>query len=67
MRYSFEDLITYISRDETLYAGEILGSGTVGGGSGLEAGMLLQSGDIVELEIEGIGKLRNRVIASNYE
>ena len=65
MMYSFEDLIAYISRDETLYAGEILGSGTVGGGCGLEAGKLLESGDVVELEIEGIGSLRNRIIASN--
>jgi 2-keto-4-pentenoate hydratase/2-oxohepta-3-ene-1,7-dioic acid hydratase in catechol pathway len=65
MMYSFEDLIAYISRDETLYAGEILGSGTVGGGCGLEAGKLLESGDVVELEIEGIGRLRNRIIASN--
>ena len=65
MKYSFEDLIAYVSRDETLYAGEILCSGTVGGGSGLEAGTLLQSGDVVEMEIEGIGRLRNRIIALN--
>ena len=64
MTYSFEDLIAFISTHETLHAGEILGSGTVGGGCGLEQGRMLADGDVVELEIEGIGRLRNRVIAS---
>lgn len=62
MHYSFEDLVTFISQSETLYPGEILGSGTVGKGCGLELGVSLQSGDLVELEIEGIGTIRNRVI-----
>ncbi len=61
--YTFEDLIHFISTSETLHPGEILGSGTVGGGCGLEQGQLLQDGDLVELEIEGIGILRNRVLA----
>ena len=38
MYHKFEVLIAYISRSETLHAGEILGSGTVGKGSGLEMG-----------------------------
>ena len=63
MTYSFEDLIAFISVSETLHAGEILGSGTVGGGCGLEQGQFLADGDSVELEIEGIGRLRNRVIS----
>ena len=64
MLYTFEDLIEYISRDETLYAGEILCSGTVGGGCGIEQGRLLESGDVVELEIEGIGVLRNQIYSA---
>ena len=64
MLYRFEDLIAYISRDETLHAGEILCSGTVGGGCGLEQGKFLASGDVVELEIEGIGVLRNRIVSA---
>lgn len=65
MNYKFEDLIAFISASETLHAGEVLGSGTVGGGCGLEAGKLLEDGDTVELEIQGIGVLRNRIFASN--
>ena len=67
MLYRFEDLIAYISRDETLHAGEILCSGTVGGGCGLEQGRFLESGDVVELEIEGIGVLRNRIVSAGHE
>lgn len=57
----FEDLIAYVSTDQTLYPGEILCSGTVGGGCGLERGEFLHRGDTVELEIEGIGKLRHTI------
>jgi 2-keto-4-pentenoate hydratase/2-oxohepta-3-ene-1,7-dioic acid hydratase in catechol pathway len=64
MTYKFEDLISFISQHETLHAGEILCSGTVGGGCGLEAGRLLESGDLVELTIAGIGTLRSRIFAS---
>ena len=67
MLYRFEDLIAFISRDETLHAGEIIGSGTVGGGCGLELGSFLESGDVVELVIEGIGVLRNRIVSATHE
>lgn len=50
----------------TLYPGDILGSGTVGWGSlienNFEVHRPLEPGDVVELEIEGIGVLRNKVI-----
>ncbi|API58701.1 hypothetical protein BSL82_04720 [Tardibacter chloracetimidivorans] len=61
MNRSFEELISHISQSETIYPGEIIGSGTVGGGCGLEQGRLLEDGDVVELEVEGIGILRNRI------
>lgn len=62
MRHRFEDILAHASRDETLHAGEFFGSGTVGGGCGLEQGRFLQHGDVVELEISGLGMLRNRVV-----
>ena len=61
MHYRFEDIIAYLSRDETLYPGDVIGSGTVGGGCGLELDSWLQPGDEVELEVEGLGVLRNTV------
>ncbi len=62
MFHRFEQVIAHISRSETLHAGEVLGSGTVGSGCGLEQNRYLQHGDLVELEIERIGVLRNRVL-----
>ncbi len=61
MHHKFEDIIAHISADETLYPGEFIGSGTVGGGCGLELDRFLSDGDIVELEVSGLGTLRNRV------
>ena len=62
MHHDFEDIIEYISRSTTLYPGEFLGSGTVGTGCGLEYDRYLAPGDVMELEIERIGILRNRLI-----
>ena len=62
MHWKFEDCIAHASRSETLHPGEFFGSGTVGNGCGLESLRFLKRGDIVELEVEGIGVLRNRVV-----
>lgn len=61
MQHRFEDILAFISMDETLHAGEFIGSGTVGNGCGLELGRFLKPGDVIELEVENIGILRNRV------
>ena len=61
MYWSFEDVIVHISKSETLHPGEFLGSGTVGNGCGLERMKVLRDGDVVELEVENIGVLRNTV------
>ena len=61
MHHTFEDMIAYASQGLTLRAGEILGSGTATGGSGLELDRWLQPGDEIEMEATGIGVLRNRV------
>ncbi len=62
MRHGFEDMIAFISNAETLHAGEIIGGGTVDDGCGLERFEFLSDGDEVELTVDGIGTLRNRVV-----
>jgi 2-keto-4-pentenoate hydratase/2-oxohepta-3-ene-1,7-dioic acid hydratase in catechol pathway len=62
MHHRWEDVIAHVSKNETLHAGEIIGSGTVGNGCGLELGRFLQAGDTVELRIAGIGTLTNRLV-----
>ena len=61
--YPWTALIEHAAANTTLRPGDIIGSGTVGSGCILEHGdgRWLQSGDVVELEVEGIGVLRNQV------
>ncbi|MEA2382518.1 MAG: hypothetical protein QOH72_2489 [Solirubrobacteraceae bacterium] len=61
MHHTFADMVAYSSRSQTLRPGEVIGSGTAAGGSGLELGRTLSEGDVVELEVEGIGVLRNHI------
>lgn len=64
MHWKFEDVIARVSLADELHVGEFIASGTVGNGSGLESLNFLQDGDVVELEVEKIGVLRNRVLAA---
>ena len=59
--WTFPQMIAYASRSETLYPGDVLGSGTVGGGCGYELDRWIQPGDLIELSITRLGVLRNRV------
>jgi 2-keto-4-pentenoate hydratase/2-oxohepta-3-ene-1,7-dioic acid hydratase in catechol pathway len=61
MLFSFEEIIEHVTKDETLMPGEFIGSGTVGNGCGVELGWFLEHGDAIELEVEKIGILRNKV------
>ena len=63
MHFSFQEIIAWVSQDQSLRPGDLLGSGTVGGGCGLELDRWISEGSIVELEAEGIGVLRNYVSA----
>lgn len=63
MHHTFEAMIAYSSQALTLRAGEVLGSGTATGGSGLELDRWLQPGDTIEMEASGIGILRNTISA----
>ncbi|MDU8929868.1 fumarylacetoacetate hydrolase family protein [Alisedimentitalea sp. MJ-SS2] len=62
MHHDFGAILAHISASETLYPGEVIGSGTVGTGCGLELDKRLSPGDTFELEIEKIGTLRNRIV-----
>jgi 2-keto-4-pentenoate hydratase/2-oxohepta-3-ene-1,7-dioic acid hydratase in catechol pathway len=62
MLWSIGEIVAWASTGEVLAAGTLLGSGTVGGGCGLELDRYLEPGDVVELEVQGIGVLRNRLM-----
>ncbi|MFK7775802.1 MAG: fumarylacetoacetate hydrolase family protein, partial [Saprospiraceae bacterium] len=60
--YSFQEAIAYASWEEQLHPGEIFGSGTIPGCTGIENGVMLNKGDKITLEVEGIGQLTNKII-----
>jgi 2-keto-4-pentenoate hydratase/2-oxohepta-3-ene-1,7-dioic acid hydratase in catechol pathway len=59
--WSVEELIAYVSLGDYIQPGDIIGSGTMGNGSSLELDRVLAPGDVIELEISGVGVLRNRL------
>ncbi len=61
-KYSFAEAIAYASWEEQLHPGEIFGSGTVTGCAGIENGHLLNQGDQIKFEVEGIGELENHIV-----
>lgn len=62
MHHDFGAILAHISASETIYPGEVIGSGTVGTGCGLETGRKLAPGDRFTLTVEGIGTLENRIV-----
>jgi 2-keto-4-pentenoate hydratase/2-oxohepta-3-ene-1,7-dioic acid hydratase in catechol pathway len=61
MAHDWGDILAYRSRSERLYPGEIVTSGCFTNCSGVEHDRFLNAGDVVELEIAGIGTLRNAI------
>jgi 2-keto-4-pentenoate hydratase/2-oxohepta-3-ene-1,7-dioic acid hydratase in catechol pathway len=60
--HKFERMIEYLTQDDFIQPGDIIGSGTVGTGCGLELDRWIKRGDVIELEIDKIGVLHNRVL-----
>jgi 2-keto-4-pentenoate hydratase/2-oxohepta-3-ene-1,7-dioic acid hydratase in catechol pathway len=62
--HSLGETLSYLSRDEPLFAGELIATGTLPGGCGMERGRLLEPGDRLRLVIDDIGEI-NHVIRAN--
>jgi 2-keto-4-pentenoate hydratase/2-oxohepta-3-ene-1,7-dioic acid hydratase in catechol pathway len=61
MLFSFQEVVSHLSQAQPLVPGDVIGSGTVAGGCGWELDRWVRPGDVVELEVEGIGVLRSTV------
>lgn len=59
--YSFGEIIAFACQGIELWSGDVIGSGTVGFGCGLELDKFLNDGDVVELEATNVGVLRSKV------
>ena len=70
IHWSFGEMLAYASRGTRVEPGDVIGSGTCGTGCILELSLVhgsdaypwLQPGDVVELSVERLGRLRNRVV-----
>jgi 2-keto-4-pentenoate hydratase/2-oxohepta-3-ene-1,7-dioic acid hydratase in catechol pathway len=61
MYHSLQEAIAFASTNERLYPGELFGTGTLPGGSGMENGHWLKQGDHLELNLEGIGSINSHI------
>ena len=61
IHFTWAQMIEHVSKDEWIIAGDLFGSDTVGTGCGLELDKWIKPGDVLELEIEKIGVLKNVV------
>lgn len=62
MIFTVPEIVAFISRVVTLEPGDMIATGTPGG-VGSARGVFLQPGDTVDVEIEGIGRISNTLIA----
>ena len=63
MIFGVDDMVEYLSQGITLEPGDVITTGTPAGVAAFSGGPYLKEGDLVEAEIQGIGKLSNRVVA----
>lgn len=63
--YTWAQMIEHASQEEWIIATDFLGSGTVGTGCGLELDKWIAPGDLIELDVERIGRLKNIVGTPN--
>lgn len=61
IRFPLWEVVAQAARGEQLLPGELLGTGTLPGCSGMEVGKWLAPGDVVELSLDGVGTLRNTI------
>ena len=59
--WGFPLMVSHVSQEETIYPGDILGSGTFYKGCGLDLDKWIQPQDTIELEVPVLGKLKNKV------
>jgi 2-keto-4-pentenoate hydratase/2-oxohepta-3-ene-1,7-dioic acid hydratase in catechol pathway len=60
MHFTVPQLVSQISHYTTLQRGDVILTGTPGG-VGVSSGRFLRAGQLVEIDLEGVGVLRNRV------
>ena len=64
MIFSVAEIISHLSQLMTLHPGDVISTGTPPGvGMGMKPPLYLKAGDVVECEIAGMGRQRQKVVA----
>ena len=63
-RWTFGEMLAHVSTDEDVYPTDVIGSGTFGGGCGLDIDRWLPADVVVTLDVAGLGQVANRVVRS---
>ncbi len=61
-RWTFAELVAHVAKDEDVYPTDVFGSGTFGGGCGLDLDRWIKPDQVVTLAVHGLGVLSNRVV-----
>ncbi len=64
LQWNLGECLAHASKDEHLLPGEVFGTGTLRGGSGMETGRWLQPGDTLRLVLDGIGEVEHQIVKS---
>ena len=59
-------LVAYASDNETIFPGDVIATGTIGAGCSMDHGKWPKVGQTVEFEVEGIGRLRHRIVPGEH-
>lgn len=62
MQHTLGEVLAHASRSEPLYPGELFGTGTLPGGSGMETGHWLRRGDTLTLTLDDIGQIEHTIL-----
>ena len=62
LQWGFGEMLAHASRDEQMLPGEVVATGTLTGGSGMETGNWLRRGDTLKLVLDGIGEVEHRIL-----
>ncbi|RZL00780.1 MAG: fumarylacetoacetate hydrolase family protein [Rubrivivax sp.] len=61
MLFSLGELLSHLSRDEPLHPGELIATGTLPHGCGMENGHWVKPGDVLRIGIDGVGEIEHRI------
>jgi 2-keto-4-pentenoate hydratase/2-oxohepta-3-ene-1,7-dioic acid hydratase in catechol pathway len=64
--FHVEQLVAYASDNETLYPGDVIGTGTIGYGCAMDYHKWVEVGQTMTFEVEGIGRMIHKIVPGEH-